>query len=54
MIQPGGSSQVEMNECRDRITDALCAVRVALDSGYVAGGGSALLHASSNLYLLQY
>ena len=49
MIQPGGSSQVEMTECRDRITDALCAVRAALDSGYVAGGGSALLHASNNL-----
>jgi len=49
VIQPGGSSQVEMTECRDRITDALCAVRAALDSGYVAGGGSALLHASNNL-----
>ena len=39
---------MEMTECRDRITDALCAVRAALEGGYVAGGGSALLHASRN------
>lgn len=49
VIHPGGSSQVEVNECRDRITDALCATRVALQCGYVAGGGTALLHASHNL-----
>ena len=46
MIQPGGRTEVEANESRDRIEDAVCAVKAAIDSGgFVAGGGSALLHA---------
>jgi chaperonin GroEL len=35
-----------MNECRDRIEDAVCAVRAAFEEGVVVGGGSALLYAS--------
>jgi len=35
-----------MSECRDRIEDAVCAVRAACEEGVVSGGGSALLHAS--------
>ena len=40
-----------MQECRDRITDAVCAVKVALQSGYVVGGGAALIHASKDICL---
>ncbi len=53
VIQPGGCTQVEMNECRDRIEDSLSAVRAAIESGYLPGGGSALLHASNCLVKLK-
>lgn len=46
IIQPGGCTKVEVSECRDRIEDALCAVKASLEMGYLPGGGSALLHAS--------
>ncbi len=38
-----------MNETRDRIEDAVFAVRAALEEGVVIGGGSALLLASKYL-----
>lgn len=38
-----------MNETRDRIEDAVFAVRAALEEGVVVGGGSALLHSSKYL-----
>lgn len=46
IIKAGGSSEVEMNECRDRIEDAVHAVRAALEEGVVIGGGCALLYAA--------
>jgi len=49
VIKAGGGSTVEMNECRDRIEDAVCAVKCALEEGFLTGGGSALLHASKSL-----
>ena len=49
IIKAGGMSSVESNECRDRIEDALFAVRASLEDGYVAGGGFALLRAASLL-----
>jgi chaperonin GroEL len=49
MIHPGGRTEFEASECRDRITDAVCAVQIALKSGFVSGGGSALIHASKVL-----
>lgn len=49
-ITPGGRTEIEAQECRDRIEDAVCAARAACDQGgFVAGGGSALLHASKKL-----
>ena len=45
VVQPGGRTQVEVEECRDRIEDALCAVKASLEEGFVTGGGAALLHA---------
>ena len=46
IIQAGGRSEVEMNEQRDRIEDAVFAVQAALEEGVVSGGGAALLYAS--------
>ena len=49
MIHPGGTSELEVSECRDRIEDAVSAVQAAITDGYVVGGGAALLHASKCL-----
>lgn len=49
VIKVGGSSEVEVNELKDRIQDALCATRAASDEGIVPGGGVALLYALQNL-----
>eukprot|EP00659_Diplonema_papillatum_P001614 gene1614-2416_t len=49
VIRTGGASEVEVSEKKDRITDALNATRAAVAEGIVAGGGSALLHASKSL-----
>jgi chaperonin GroEL len=42
-FQIGGSSEVEVNEKKDRVTDALNATRAAVEEGIVPGGGVALL-----------
>lgn len=44
VIKVGGSSEVEVGELKDRIDDALCATRAAIDEGIVPGGGVALLN----------
>merc|ERR1711881_239570 len=49
VIKVGGVSEVEVNEKKDRITDALNATRAAVEEGTVPGGGSALLYASQAL-----
>jgi chaperonin GroEL len=49
VIRVGGASEVEMGEKKDRITDALCATRAAVEEGIVPGGGVALLNASKTL-----
>ena len=46
IIRAGGSTEVEMNERKDRIDDALCASRAAKKSGIQPGGGVALIHAA--------
>ena len=43
LMQVGGSSEVEVNEKKDRVTDALNATRAAVEEGIVPGGGTALL-----------
>lgn len=43
VLQIGGSSEVEVNEKKDRVTDALNATRAAVEEGIVPGGGVALL-----------
>merc|ERR1712045_697873 len=43
VLKIGGSSEVEVNEAKDRVNDALCATRAAIEEGIVPGGGTALL-----------
>jgi len=49
VLKVGGASEVEVNEKKDRVTDALNATRAAVEEGIVAGGGTALLYASKGL-----
>lgn len=49
VLKVGGSSEVEVNEKKDRVTDALNATRAAVEEGIVAGGGTALLRCTKSL-----
>merc|ERR1719436_1765817 len=49
VIKVGGASEVEVNEVKDRLNDALNATKAALEEGIVPGGGSALIYASKQL-----
>merc|ERR1719162_966040 len=49
VIKVGGASETEVNEIKDRLNDALCATRAALEEGIVPGGGTALLYAGTKL-----
>merc|ERR1719369_1422718 len=49
VVKVGGSSEVEVNEKKDRVTDALNATRAAVEEGIVPGGGVALLRCLSAL-----
>jgi len=43
VIKVGGGSEIEVNERKDRVTDALNATRAAAEEGIVPGGGCALI-----------
>lgn len=43
VLKVGGSSEVEVNEKKDRVNDALNATQAAVEEGIVIGGGTALL-----------
>lgn len=49
VIRVGGSSELEVKERKDRVDDALHAVRAAVEEGIVPGGGTMLLYASKAL-----
>jgi len=49
VIKVGAATEVEMKEKKHRIEDAVSSTRAALEEGIVAGGGSALVHASQAL-----
>ncbi|NP_001298236.1 60 kDa heat shock protein, mitochondrial-like [Biomphalaria glabrata] len=49
VLKIGGTSEVEVNEKKDRINDALNATRAAVEEGIVPGGGTALLRCISVL-----
>merc|ERR1712054_397990 len=53
VIKVGGASELEVGEKKDRVNDALCATRAAVEEGIVPGGGSALLHSSKALEALE-
>ena len=46
VIRVGAATEVELKERKHRIEDAVSATRAAVEEGIVAGGGSALVHAS--------
>ncbi|WP_315290373.1 chaperonin GroEL [Hoylesella loescheii] len=41
----GANSEVEMKEKKDRVDDAVCATRAAVEEGVVAGGSTTYIHA---------
>ena len=45
IIHVGGYTEIEMNEKKDRVDDALHATKAAIEEGIVPGGGAALLYA---------
>merc|ERR1719384_2557378 len=49
VIRVGGSSEVEVNEKKDRMNDSLNATKAAVQEGIVPGGGVALLYATKVL-----
>ena len=49
VFQIGGSSEVEVNEKKDRVNDALNATRAAVEEGIVPGGGVALVRCATAL-----
>src|SRR6202023_1312385 len=47
IIKVGGGTEVEVKERKDRVDDAMHATKAAVEEGIVAGGGVALLFAST-------
>ena len=45
VLYVGANSEVEMKEKKDRVDDALCATRAAIEEGIVAGGGTTYVRA---------
>ena len=45
-IYVGGTTELEMRERKDRIDDAVCATKSAIEEGYVPGGGISFINAS--------
>ena len=49
VIHVGAKSDIEQKEKRDRVDDAVCATRAAIEEGILPGGGIALLEIASDL-----
>ncbi len=49
IIKVGANSEIELKEKKDRVEDAIYAVKAALKEGIVPGGGAALHNISSNI-----
>ena len=49
IIHVGGFTEIEMNEKKDRVEDALHATKAAIEEGIVPGGGAALLYARESI-----
>ncbi|MBN1618972.1 chaperonin GroEL [Candidatus Dojkabacteria bacterium] len=53
VIKVGAASEVELNEKKDRVDDALSATRAAVEEGFLPGGGVALYDARKVLVKLK-
>lgn len=53
VLYVGANSEVEMKEKKDRVDDALCATRAAMEEGVVAGGGTTYIRALEALKSLK-
>ena len=53
VLYVGAASEVEMKEKKDRVDDALCATRAAIEEGIVPGGGVTYIRAIDNLEALK-
>ncbi len=53
VLYVGAPSEVEMKEKKDRVDDALCATRAAIEEGIIPGGGVAYIRAQSALDKLE-
>lgn len=53
VVKVGARTEVEMKEKKDRMDDALLAVRAAVTEGIIAGGGSAFVHVAKSMKDLQ-
>ena len=53
VLYVGANSEVEMKEKKDRVDDALCATRAAMEEGVVVGGGTTYIRAQEALKDLQ-
>ena len=49
VLYVGAPSEVEMKEKKDRVDDALCATRAAIEEGIIPGGGVAYIRATKAL-----
>jgi chaperonin GroEL len=49
VIRVGAATEVELKEKKHRLEDAISATRAAVEEGIVAGGGAALVHATTVL-----
>lgn len=53
VLKVGGLSDSEVKEKKDRVEDAINAVKAAIEEGIVPGGGAALLHCTKDLKALK-
>ena len=49
VLYVGANSEIEMKEKKDRVDDALCATRAAMEEGVVVGGGTTYIRAQDEL-----
>jgi len=49
VLYVGANSEIEMKEKKDRVDDALCATRAAIEEGVVVGGGTTYIRAQQDL-----
>ena len=51
VVSVGGESDIEQKELYDRVDDAVCAVRSAMEEGIVAGGGVAMFNVAEQIIM---